>query len=51
MIKAELPATKGVAIDVPDSTAQPPRGSGNVERMKPPGAATEGLEFNSLVGP
>ena len=42
---------KGVAIDVPDSTPKLPRGTGRVERMFPPGAATAGLKNISLVGP
>ena len=48
---AELPAMKGVAIDVPERTAKDPRGTGKVERMLPPGAATAGLKKKSFVGP
>ena len=48
---AELPATKGVAIDVPERTANEPRGTGKVERILPPGAATAGLKKKSLDGP
>lgn len=48
---AELPATKGVAIDVPERTAKDPRGTGKVERILPPGAATAGLKKKSFEGP
>ena len=50
-INALLPATKGVAIDVPLSTAKLPRGTGKVERIFPPGAETAGLKNISNVGP
>ena len=36
---------KGVAIEVPDSTAKAPSLTGMVERMLPPGAATAGLKY------
>ena len=42
---------KGVAIEVPDRTAKLPRGTGKVDRMLPPGAATAGLKNISFVGP
>ena len=42
---------KGVAIDVPDKTPKLPRGTGRVERILPPGAATAGLKNKSFVGP
>jgi hypothetical protein len=42
--RAALPATKGVAMDVPDSRPKEPCVVGNVERMFPPGAATAGLK-------
>ena len=48
---ADTPAMNGVAIEVPESTANVPRGTGNVERMFPPGAATAGLKKKSFVGP
>ena len=48
---ADTPAMNGVAIDVPESTANVPSGTGNVERMLPPGAATAGLKKKSFVGP
>lgn len=48
---AELPAMNGVAMDVPERTANEPSGTGKVERMLPPGAATAGLKKKSLVGP
>lgn len=48
---ALLAARKGVAIDVPDRIAKEPRGTGNVERMLPPGAAMAGLKNMSFVGP
>ncbi len=48
---AELPAMKGVAMDVPERRANEPSGTGNVERMLPPGAATAGLKNISLDGP
>jgi len=40
-----------VAIEVPERTAKEPRGTGNVEMMFPPGAATAGLKKKSLLGP
>lgn len=49
--RPETPATKGVAIEVPDRTAKPPRARGIVEMMFPPGAATAGLKWKSLDGP
>lgn len=49
--RADTPAINGVAIDVPDSTAKLPSGTGNVERMFPPGAEMAGLRNMSLVGP
>jgi len=48
---AELPAMKGVAMDVPDRTAKEPSGTGKVEMIFPPGAATAGLKNISFVGP
>ena len=48
---ADTPAMNGVAIDVPERTANVPRGTGNVDRMFPPGAATAGLKKKSFVGP
>ena len=49
--RAETPATKGVAIEVPDMTANPPRARGMVETMPPPGADTAGLKWKSFEGP
>lgn len=49
--RAETPAMNGVAMDVPDRTAKLPSGTGNVEMMLPPGAATAGLKKRSFVGP
>ncbi len=48
---ALLPAMNGVAIDVPERMANTPKGTGNVERIFPPGAATAGLKNMSFVGP
>ena len=48
---ATLAATNGVAIEVPESTANDPRGTGKVDKMLPPGAATAGLKNMSFVGP
>jgi len=49
--RAETPATKGVAMDVPERTAKPPRSRGIVETMLPPGAATAGLKWKLFDGP
>src|SRR6266581_7346311 len=49
---ATAPATCGVAIDVPLITLWPPNCvTGQVERMRPPGALTSGLSPSSAVGP
>lgn len=48
---ADTPAMKGVAIEVPERMAKLPSGTGKVERMLPPGAATAGLKKRSFVGP
>jgi len=42
--RAALPATKGVPMDLPDSTPKEPCVVGNVEKMFPPRAATAGLK-------
>ena len=42
--EGSAPATKGVAVYVPDLTPKEPSVVGNVERMFPPGAATAGLK-------
>ena len=42
--EAGLPATKGVAVDVPDSTPKEPCVVDNVERQFLPGSATVGLK-------
>ena len=49
--RADTPAINGVAIEVPDSTPKLPRGTGSVDRILPPGAATAGLKNMSFVGP
>lgn len=49
--RAALPARKGVAILVPDSTAHDPSGTGKVDSIFPPGAAMAGLKKKSSVGP
>ena len=49
--KALEPARKGVAILVPLSTPYAPSLRGRVLRMLPPGAATAGLKYMSVVGP
>ena len=48
--RAETPATKGVAIDVPERMAKLPRVVGKVETIPPPGAATAGLKWKSFEG-
>lgn len=48
---ADTPAMNGVAIDVPESTANVPSGTGKVERMFPPGAEIAGLKKKSFEGP
>ena len=48
---AELPATNGAAIDVPDRIANEPREMGMVDTILPPGAATAGLKKKSLERP
>lgn len=50
-IKAALPAINGADSDVPDARAKEPSGTGIVERILPPGAATAGLKKKSSVGP
>jgi len=49
--RAETPATKGVAMDVPERRAKPPRSRGKVEIIPPPGAAIAGLKRKSFDGP
>ena len=50
---AAEPATKGVAIYVPDITEKEPRSTGkiDIQVMLPPGADTVGLKNRSKVGP
>jgi hypothetical protein len=49
--RAAHPATKGVAMDVPERTAKEPRFVGMVDKIFPPGAPMAGLKKKSLVGP
>jgi hypothetical protein len=48
---ALAPATKDVAIDVPDAMAKEPRPTGKVEITLPPGADRAGLRNSSKDGP
>jgi hypothetical protein len=48
---AAEPATKDVAIDVPDAMEKEPRLTGKVVIMLPPGADTAGLRNSSNDGP
>ncbi len=46
-----MAAANGVAIDVPDKTAYPPRERGQVLRILPPTEENWGFRSNSYVGP
>lgn len=48
---AAEPATKEVAIDVPDAITKAPRLTGTIVIMWPPGADTAGLKYCSIDGP